>query len=259
MRQARRSFRFIAAATLLAAAAACPAGADTGEFFGGVSLGREWVDVDYTKGARVDVAPASFMEAEDDASDQIGALAVRAGYRKFLSERVYWSGDVEAAVYIDGRATGFLQGTGGGNRDVWSGSWKWEKNRSIGVNVRFGYVPQALDFLGAGSSLYLLTGIRRLDTEFEADFDNGASVPGASVSGTHEEDDWETSWVVGAGVEFGGPAHRFDLRIQYTDYELDHDRGDGSALNMPVLDYEFDVDEWGIHLGYTRPFGFGAF
>ena len=258
MRQSRFSLRCAAAAALFAAVMVCQAdaGADagTGEFFGGVSLAREWVDADYTKGVRIDVAPASFMEADDDASDQTNALAVRAGYRGFLSERVYWSGDVEATIYMDGRTTGFLQGTGLGDRDVWPGSWELEKNRSIGVNVRLGYVPQTLDFLGEGRSLYLLTGIRRLDVEFEADFDNNAG-----VTGTHEADDWETSWVVGAGVEFGDLTNRFDLRVQYTDYELDHDQGSGSMTTDPALDYEFDVDEWGLHLGYSRSFGFGAF
>ena len=151
------------------------------------------------------------------------------------------------------RARGFLRGTGTGDRDVWPGAWSFEKNHRVGFNARLGYVPAGLDFLGAGRSVYLLSGVHWLDTTFHAAYDNGAG-----IAGNRRKDRGTVPWLIGAGLEFGSVLNRFDLRFQYTGYDVDFQTGDGQALHRPQLEYDFDVDEWGISLGYTRAFGFGA-
>lgn len=106
------------------------------------------------------------------------------GSRRFLSERVYLSGEVEGALYFSERAKGFLSGTGRDSRDVWPGVWRFEKNHRVGLNIRVGYVPKALDSLGEGRSVYLLSGLHWLDTACEAAYDNGAGGSGRHTRGT---------------------------------------------------------------------------
>ena len=58
--------------------------------------------------------------------------------------------------------------TGEGGTDVWPGAWSLERRRAIGLNLRLGYVPHSLEFLGPGRSLYLIAGTRWVDAEIEA-------------------------------------------------------------------------------------------
>ena len=93
--------------------------ANAGEgFYAGLAVGREHAGVDYRKSAGVDVAPASHMEAGDDASAGVNALKLSLGYRWALAERFYLSTELEAALYANERVRGFLGGTGVGDRDV---------------------------------------------------------------------------------------------------------------------------------------------
>lgn len=250
LRHARRltaaSFLALVASTTNAAAHA------TGGFFGGLSLGHEYADVDYAKSAGIAVPPASSAKSRDDEGHSVGAFGMTVGYRRFLTDRVYLSGEVEGTLYFNERVNGLLRGTGTGDRDVWPGAWSFEKNHRIGFNARLGYVPAGLDFLGAGRSVYLLSGVHWLDTTFDAAHDNGAG-----ISGNRRKDRGTVPWLIGAGLEFGSVADRFDLRFRYTGYDVDFGTGDGQASHRPKLEYDFDVDEWGIYLGYTRSFGFG--
>ena len=245
----------LTAALLLAlgASATDAAARATEGFFGGLSLGHEYADVGYAKSAGFAVPPASSVKAKDDEGHSVGAFGMTVGYRRFLTERVYLSGEVEGTLYFNERARGFLHGTGTGDRDVWPGVWSFEKNHRVGFNARLGYVPAGLDFLGAGRSVYLLSGVHWLDTTFHAAHDNGAG-----IAGNRRKDRGTVPWLIGAGLEFGSVLNRFDLRFQYTGYDVDFQTGDGQALHRPQLEYDFDVDEWGISIGYTRAFGFGA-
>ena len=157
--------------------------ANAGEgFYAGLAVGREHAGVDYRKSAGVDVAPASHMEAGDDASAGVNALKLSLGYRWALAERFYLSTELEAALYANERVRGFLRGTGVGDRDVWPGAWTLEKSRGVGLNVRVGYAPEALGFLGAGRSVYLVAGVQRLGGAIEAAPGNGV------FSGTRAEE-----------------------------------------------------------------------
>ena len=251
-----RSRRFLAAAVVLLTLFLTPGparrAANAAEgLYAGIAVDQSGVRVDYVKSAGIDAPPPSYREAEDDARDAGRSLRAFAGYRLRLSGRFYLSGEVEAALYPEGGVSGFLEkGTGAGDRDVWRGAWTFEKRRGVGFNVRAGYAPESLDFLGAGRSLYLLAGMRRLDARVEAAHDNGKG-----ISGVRREEVTATPWLIGAGVEFGGAQGRFDLRVSYARYDFDFGGGgDGSALNRPRLRYGFDASEWRVSLGYVWSF-----
>ena len=173
MRGSSRPRRFFAAAVLLtlfltAGTARRAANAAEGGY-AGIAVEHSSVRVDYAKSVGIDLPPASYREAEDDARDAIHSLRAFAGYRRMLPGRFYLSGEVEAALHPEGGVSGFLErGTGTEDRDVWPGAWAFEKRSDFGFNVKAGYAPESLDFLGAGRSLYLLAGMRRLEARVEA-------------------------------------------------------------------------------------------
>ena len=255
MRGSSRPRRFFAAAVLLTlflTAGPARRAADAAEgVYAGIAVEHSSVRVDYAKSVGIDLPPASYREAEDDARDAIHSLRAFAGYRRMLPGRFYLSGEVEAAFHPEGGVSGFLErGTGTEDRDVWPGAWTFEKRNDFGFNVKAGYAPESLDFLGAGRSLYLLAGMRWLEARVEAGHDNGRG-----VSGVRREDVTATPWLIGAGVEFGSARGRFDLRVSYARYDFDFSGGgDGSALDRPRLRYEFDASEWSVSLGYVWSF-----
>ena len=252
-RGSSRSRRFFVAAGVLLTLFLTPGrAANAAEgFYAGIAAEQSSVRVAYAKSAGIDAPPATYREAEDDARDAARSLRAFAGYRRRLAGRFYLSGEVEAALYAEGGVSGFLEkGTGGGDRDVWPGAWTFEKRRGVGFNVKAGYIPESLGFLGAGRSLYLLAGMRRLDARVEAGHDNGRG-----ISGVRREDVAATPWLFGLGVEFGDARGRFDLRVSYARYDFDfRGGGDGSALDAPRLRYGFDASEWSVSLGYVWSF-----
>lgn len=221
-------------------------------FYAGGAIGGQYVDVNYNKSVGINLMPPSYMQAEDDSQEGMSTFKAVLGHRWNMTDRTWFSGEADAAFSPDNRITGFLEGTGVGDRDVWPGAWYVEKNYSIGLNAKLGYAPGKDNFLGEAGSIYLVTGIYWLDLTVDAAHDSGV------VSGTARRERSETPWLVGAGVEFGsGKRGRFDLRISYTSYEIDFGQGDGRTLTSPELDYDFEIEEWGIYLGYNWSFGFG--
>ena len=239
---------------------------DTEGWFVGVRFGHELADVDYAKTASYNAgalgpgAAASSRTARDSANDGFNAFSANLGYRAFLSDRVYLSGEVEGAVYSN-TVEGFLRGTRTGNdgtiadADVFPGAWSVEKNHSIGFNARLGYVPQGFAFLGEGRSVYLISGVKWLDASFEAAFDNLEAGADAIRGVTRETRD-AVPWLIGGGLEFGSSKNRFDVRIHYSSWSMDYNQGDGSA-QAPRLPHDFEVEEVGVSLGYTRSFTLG--
>ena len=142
---------------------------------------------------------------------------------------MHLAGEIDGSLYLHEPVEGFLPGTGNEDRDVFPGDWKFEKNHSVGLNARLGYVPEALDFLGWGRSVYLISGVRWLATTFEAGFDNGMG-----LSGRERQNRSAIPWHIGTGVEFGGLQNRFDFRLQYTRYNVGFDKG-GAARPAPLL------------------------
>lgn len=228
----------------------------------GLSFGIEQADVDYAKAVGLVAGPdtenrASLLVSHDSARERSGVLRMTVGYRVFLAERAYLAGELEAALYTDGTATGYLPGTGGGDRDVWPGAWSLAKDFGVGGNVKIGYAPDGLDILGPGRSLYLTAGIHWVDTEINAAHDRCGGTENCPhpVTGNFRDRFTDTAWRGGLGIEFGGERHRFDLRISHAVYEKNLRRHQGGmTFATPDLDYDFEVKAWSVTLGYV--FGF---
>lgn len=261
---------------------------DTAGWFAGVRFGHELAEVDFAKtviynaGALSEHPAASTQTARDSANNGFNAFSANLGYRAFLSDRVYLSGEIEGAVYSN-TVKGFLRGTRTGDvrgitipsPNVFPGTWAVDKNHGLGFNARLGYVPEGLAFLGEGRSVYLISGVKWLNATFEAAYDNTpgrANVPsgtldeclqrqeGCAVSivrGVVRKTRNAVPWLIGGGVEFGSSTNRFDVRIQYSTWSMDYNEGDGSSPGTPQLPHNFDVDEVAISLGYTRSFNLG--
>ena len=253
-------------AVLLLALAAAPAAAVENGFYAGIAADWSIVDVDFGKTVNLDAAavgdaPASvapyldpsgaFSRPSRPSSDDgnIVGLKALAGYRWRLSDRFYFAGELEAVKYDGEEISGPAATTGEGDFDLWRGVWKFEKDHSFGISTKLGYAP-ANGVLGDGS-VYALFGVRWLDGDVSASYagQNGR------VTGVHSDGYSETPWRVGVGMEIGDADSWFDLQLSYADYDVDFTRGPGTAVTEPRLDHEYEVEEWGLSLGYTRRFG----
>lgn len=243
---------------------------DTEGFFAGVRFGYDLADVDYSKSVMYNAgvlgtrAAASSMTAGDSANDGFTAFMGNVGYRTFLSDQVYLSGEVEGAVYSS-KVGGVLRGTRDGVTDddstipsanVFPGAWSLEKNHSLGFNARLGFVPRGLAFMGEGRSLYVISGVKWLNATFESAFDNRAQGDALVIRGVTRKKRNATPWLIGAGLEFGSSKNRFDVRIQYSSWDIDYATGDGATASTARLPHNFEVDEIGFSVGYTRTFNF---
>ena len=81
-----------------------------------------------------------------------------------------------------------------------------------------------------------------------------ARQPAFDISGSRGAERTLNPWLIGIGVEFGGVASRFDLRLSYAADDVAFGFG-GGAADDPRLGYTFDVQEWAVSLGYVVPFG----
>lgn len=240
---------------------------DTEGLFVGIRFGHELADVNYAKSVhyKADVLSSypdgSVIAGEDSANDGFNAFSANLGYRAFLSDRVYLSGEVEGAVYSNA-VQGFFEGTYTGDerpipsQHIFPGAWKVDKNHSLGFNARLGYVPEGLAFLGEGRSVYLISGVKWLDATFEAAFDN-SGVGNAAIRGVTRKSRSAVPWLIGGGLEFGSSKNRFDVRIHYSSWSMDYASGDGATEQSAYVPNTFDVDEVGISLGHTRSFTLG--
>ena len=239
---------------------------DTEGFFAGVRFGYDLAEVDYSKSATYNagVLGGSSMTAKNSANDGFTAFTGNLGYRTFLSNQVYLSGEIEGAVYSS-KVGGFLRGTRDGVTDddstipsanVFPGAWSVEKNHSLGFNARLGFVPKGLAFMGEGRSLYVISGVKWLNATFESAFDNRAQGDALVVRGVTRKKRNATPWLIGAGLEFGSSKNRFDVRIQYSSWDIEYTSGDGLTPTTPRLPHDFNVDEIGFSVGYTRTFNF---
>lgn len=243
---------------------------DTEGFFAGVRFGYDLADVDHSKSVMYNAgvlgtgSAASSMTAADSANDGFTAFMGNVGYRTFLSDQVYLSGEVEGAVYSS-KVGGVIEGTDSdmteGNstipsQNVFPGAWSVEKNHSLGFNARLGFVPRGLAFMGEGRSLYVISGVKWLNATFESAYDNRAQGDALVIRGVTRKRRNATPWLIGAGLEFGSSKNRFDVRIQYSSWDIDSTSGDGATEETARLPHDFDVDEIGFSVGYTRTFNF---
>ncbi len=264
-------------AGILPAMAFATSARDTEGGFIGIRFGHELSTAEQVKsvhynanvaGVRERHPNGSSMTAENSAEDGFNAFMAHVGYRTFLSDRVYLSGEVEGSVYSN-KVQGFFEGTGTHQdrllddekgikpEHVFPGAWSVEKNHSIGFNARVGYVPQGLAFLGAGRSIYLISGVKWLDATFESTYDNFGSGSHA-IRGVTRDSRSVVPWLIGGGLEFGSSRNRFDVRISYSSWSIDYTSGDGTKVDRARVPLDFNVDEVGVSLGYTRSFSIGG-
>ena len=251
-------------AALPLALAASPAAAVENGFYAGVAADWSIVDVDFDKTLRLDAAtagaaPAEFRDAggafsrrgaASDDGDIVG-LKVLAGYRWRLSDRFYFAGELEAMKYDSEEVSGRVPPTDDANDNfnIWRGVWKFEKDHSFGINTKFGYAPGG-GLLGDGGSVYALFGVRWLDGDVSASFTNDGDVSDIDRDGYSE-----TPWRVGVGMEIGDADSWFDLQLSYADYDVDFAAGAPSEITNPHRTLDYEIEEWGLSLGYTRRFG----
>ena len=216
--------------------------------YAGVAAGWDRAGADYTKGIGLDVPPASYETATNDARGGFGTVRASLGYRTFVAGRVYVSGEFEAAFHGGAGPAGYLrEGTGVGNRDVWPGPWSVEKNRGFGVNARLGYAPSG--WLGKGGSVYFVTGVHWE----RATVRRGSDIGGESIRVV--ADHTLRPWVAGVGVEWGSLANRVGLEVRYSAAALEfRTGGDGSALGVPRIDHRFGLHDVSVQVRYTRSF-----
>ena len=214
----------------------------------GVAAGWKRASADYTKGIGLDVPPASYETATNEVRRGDGTLRASLGYRTFVADRLYVSGELEAAFHGSGGPAGYLrEGTGVGDRDVWPGPWSVEKEGGVGMNARLGYAPGGL--LGEGGSVYLVAGVHWE----RATVRRGSDIGGSAIRNVAEHT--LRPRVVGMGAEWGSLASRIGLEVRYSAAELEfRTGGDGSALGMPRIDHRFHVREVGVQVGYTHAF-----
>ena len=223
------------------------AGAQEG-LYAGIAAGWDRASADRTKGIGLDVPPASYETATNDATGGFGTVRASLGYRTFVAGRTYVAGEFEAAFHGGSGPAGYMRtGTGTGDRDVWPGPWGVEKNRGLGANARLGYAAGGL--LGEGGSVYFLTGVHWV----RATVRRGTDIGGRSNRVVH--DNTLRPWVAGGGVEWGSLANRVGLEVRYSSAELEfHSGGDGSAFGSPRIDHTFGLREVSVQVGYTRSF-----
>ena len=122
---------------------------DTEGFFAGIRFGHELADVEHAKSVHYNAGvlashpDGSSMATEDNAKDGINAFSANLGYRAFLSDRIYLSGEVEGAVYSN-TVQGFLRGTYRGDarpipsQEVFPGAWSVGKEPQLRVQCTIG-------------------------------------------------------------------------------------------------------------------------
>ena len=227
-------------------------------FYAGAGTHMEFADIGHEKDVRynagvLDAHPAgTYRVTRDSDEGDFHALSLSLGYRTPPSGRLWFSGEIEGTVY-SGTVRGYLEGTYSGDavpipsEQVFPGEWKVEKNHGYGLNAQFGYL------LGNHRSVYLVAGVQRLEATFHSAYDNHGSGT-AAIRGETRRTRKATPWLIGAGMEFGSGPHRIDVRIHYTEWDMDVSDGDGASEQSALVGYDFDVEEVGITLGYVRLF-----
>ena len=239
-----KALRLAAAAALLAGAAAPAPAAQTG-FYAGLTGTAMAFDGRYGKSTyRLDEAGArvSGFRSHDDADDALYGLGAMLGYRWELpGDGVWLSAEFEWLSH-----SGELSGRSPAacdhpppcewSLDHWADDWRLEPDSSRGLTLRLGF---RAGFLGPDASLYVLAGVRRVQTErvrvyggcFTTPWRPGAEDPRADCAAVRSDIpaylpsvrssrgiDFDV-WTLGAGAELPlGGAYALQAEARYSDY-----------------------------------------
>jgi hypothetical protein len=236
-----------------------------GGFYIGAALGGEYADVDYKKTVIHNFPNMELMSTyeNDNGKGGIGSIKAILGHRWNLPGQTYFSGELDFAFNLNKKVDGRLKGVDDTSSpdapDVFPGDWDLEKNYSAGFNAKLGLSPRE-DILGSGGSIYLVGGVKWADFTFDGGYDGMVVLPDGTterIAGVDRKELSAWPWLVGAGVEFGSEQNRLDLRVTYSKYKFDSSSGDGLTTSTSKVDYDFEISEWGVYVGYTFATGFG--
>ena len=208
----------IFAVSLAAAALGFPADApaQSGRFYVGVAADADYLRVKYAKTVEnADVASLPKRGVTYRDSDSVGKAAfgggLLAGYRLGLGKGgFYVSAEADGQLHARS-ASGAFSGKGesqGRNQlgESWPDRWNLKRKYSYGATIRVG---GPAEFLGSGSSVYVLGGARRLKTRLKVDYFGCLNPPDTSVlcrpdqfqGGSYSRDRSFWGWTAGAGME----------------------------------------------------------
>lgn len=236
----RRNLKTVLLSFLVAAAAlgfaTSDALAQNGSFYVGASADVDYLRVKHRKstinapGAPV-LHPGDTFIDSDSASKVAFGGGLLAGYRLNLGEGRAFYVSAEFDGQLHARSVGgTLPGQGDDDSpdhrqsgESWPDDWNLKRKYSFGATLKLGV---AAEFLGSGSSLYVLGGARRMKTRLKVDY-LGCTMPNARCTdvsqyrpGSYSQNDSLWGWTAGAGVE-KMLADRIGIRgeIRHTRYE----------------------------------------
>ena len=249
------------AAGLLAAHAAA---AGDGRFHLGIQAEAadaepEFGRVFHNRAQNVPAGLGRTLRDRDEDSEGLAGGGLLLGYRRTFGGGLFWEAELDAAVH-GGTARGRLAGVGvSPGRDQagesWPYRWRFEKDRSFGLTLRFGGSPTFLhELAGSGSSLHLLAGVRRARHSFGYR-SRGCTLGGGCtddqyLDGDERWDFYQTGWSVGGGLAVPLAA---DLALRG---ELRHTRYEKHRWGQHFTDianaFRLDMRETGLALALIR-------
>ncbi|MCE2390755.1 MAG: outer membrane beta-barrel protein [Proteobacteria bacterium] len=247
-------------AGVLCSAAGAAHAAD-GRFYIGASGTAEQFDASYDKS--VINTPPSLRSGDvfhdgDSADDWDIGLGLLLGYRLPLGAdgSFFLSAELDAKLH-DVTTRGRLEGVGDSATrnqlgESWPDDWSLEKERSYGLTVKLGADPVFLrPFLGE-TSLYLLAGLRLVDTKFEIEYDGcfrvaPLCVPAEFEAGSLSRSQDFVAWTGGVGLEKRFGEHlALQGEVRYTGYaDEDWLSFDLDGIQVPA---ELDGDDLDLSL-----------
>ena len=245
--------------------------AEDGRWYVGVSGTVEFLDASYDKTTdntdprNVSEQSGNLFHDSDSAGETGYGFGLLGGYRLPLNDRgLYLIGEIDVTFHggeVEGRLPGSPRGQDVRNNygQSWPESWFFEKDKSYGLTLKLGGSPALLtSWAGDDASLYVLAGVRRVETDFKIAYTGCANASGCTpdedLSGADAYDRDFLAWVGGAGLEKMIDEH-FALRgeARYTWYQREEwiSLPDEGRVRVPV---ELDNGEVGLSLSLVRYF-----
>lgn len=262
----RRNLKTVLVFFLVAAAglgfATSDAFAQGGGFYVGFTSDIDYIRVKHRKSTINNPNTGALHEGKtfhdsDSASRVAFGGGLLAGYRLNLGETGAFYVSAELDGQLDARSvSGTLPGQGDTPTDhrqsgaSWPDDWNLERKYSYGATIKLG---RATEFLGSGSSVYVLGGARRVRTRLKVDylgcpmFDKPCTSSDQYRAGSYSQNDSLWGWTAGAGVE-KMIADRVGIRgeIRHTRYEKVKRLDVLRTLRVPASN---EHNETGLSLG----------
>ena len=190
--------------------------ARSGSFYVGFTSDIDYIRIKHRKSTINNPNTGALHEGKtyhdsDSASRVAFGGGLVAGYRLNLGETGAFYVSAEVDGQLDARSvSGTLPGQGDTATDhrqsgaSWPDDWNLERKYSYGATIKLGRVAE---FLGSGSSVYVLGGARRLRTRLKVDylgcptFDRLCTSSDQYRPGSYSQNNSLWGWTAGAGME----------------------------------------------------------